>query len=673
MHNEDHKHVDKIADSKGSSSTAETQTSKNRFQLSKDAIENLYYKMVEEVTDYAILLLDTDGNILNWNKGAAAIKGYSADEIVGVNFRVFYPDEDRKAKVPERLLNDASTTGRATHEGWRLKKDGTKFWGSIVITALHDQDQKVIGFSKLTRDLTERKMSEELQQRTNRDLAFKNEELRRSEDRYHRMIAEVEDYAIILLDVEGKILNWNKGAQSIKGYTAKEIVGHNFSEFYLQDDIDRGLPGKLLEEARLNGKARHEGWRVRNDGRTFWGMIVITALHDNDNNVIGYSKVTRDLTERKVAEERLQRYMVELQYQNEMLQRSEERYHRMIAEVEDYAIILLDRDGNILNWNKGAEAIKGYKENEVIGKNFNIFYLTEDRERNLPQQLLVTAVENNTATHEGWRKRKDGTRFWGSIVITALHDENDKIIGFSKVTRDLTQKKAFEDHILKQNKQLEEYAYVTSHDLQEPLRKINLFSDLLLDKVNSPDAALLLEKIRASATRMTSLIKGVLQYSQVNSDDELKVPINLNQVIDEIEVDFEMMLNDKNGKIERGDLGTIRGIPIQIHQLFSNLISNSIKFNEKNPSVRITAEHFIDDVTKKTFVKITVADNGIGFKPEHSERIFQLFRRLEGEAPGTGIGLALCKRIAEAHGGTISAVSRPGEGSVFEIILALSI
>src|SRR5690606_34012322 len=309
----------------------------------------------------------------------------------------------------------------------------------------------------------------------------------------------------------------------------------------------------------------------------------------------------------------------------------------------DYAIILLDRDGNILNWNKGAEAIKGYKENEVIGKNFNIFYLTEDRERNLPQQLLETAVENNTATHEGWRKRKDGTRFWGSIVITALHDENDKIIGFSKVTRDLTQKKAFEDHILKQNKQLEEYAYVTSHDLQEPLRKINLFSDLLLDKVNSPEAALLLEKIRASATRMTSLIKGVLQYSQVNSDNELKVPINLNQVIDEIEVDFEMMLNDKNGKIERGDLGTIRGIPIQIHQLFSNLISNSIKFNEKNPSVRITAEHFIDDVTKKTFVKITVADNGIGFKPEHSERIFQLFRRLEGEAPGTGIGLALCK------------------------------
>src|SRR5690606_25097721 len=135
MHNDDHKHVDKIADSKGSSSTAETQTSKNRFQLSKDAIENLYYKMVEEVTDYAILLLDTDGNILNWNKGAAAIKGYSADEIVGVNFRVFYPDEDRKAKVPERLLNDASITGRATHEGWRLKKDGTKFWGSIAITA----------------------------------------------------------------------------------------------------------------------------------------------------------------------------------------------------------------------------------------------------------------------------------------------------------------------------------------------------------------------------------------------------------------------------------------------------------------------------------------------------------------------------------------------------------
>jgi PAS domain S-box-containing protein len=195
----------------------------------------------------------------------------------------------------------------------------------------------------------------------NNDFARSDELLRQSEERYFRMIDEVEDYAILLLDRNGNIQNWNKGAEKIKGYKENEILGKNFRIFYTKEDQDNGLPELLIDKAVKQGKALHEGWRVRKDGTRFWGSIVITALHDDQKNVIGFSKVTRDLTERK---------------------ETEDRYHKMIDEVEDYAIIFLDRNGNIQNWNKGAEKIKGYTESDIIGKNFRIFYSREDQEKN---------------------------------------------------------------------------------------------------------------------------------------------------------------------------------------------------------------------------------------------------------------------------------------------------
>jgi PAS domain S-box-containing protein len=638
------------------------------IEISAQTVEKFYHLMVEEVTDYAILLLDVDGNILNWNRGAELIKGFTAAEVAGQNFAIFYTADDRKNRLPEKLLGEAMQNGRALHEGWRLKKDGGKFWGSVVITALHDEDGNIIGFSKLTRDLTQRKATEEKAQRYAMDLEFKNEELRRSEERYHRMIAEIEDYAIILLDLDGNILNWNKGAQNIKGYTSEEILGRNFSIFYLQDDIVDGLPKKLINIARDKGKAIHEGWRVKKDGTIFWGSITITALHDNDNNIVGYSKVTRDLTERKKAEERLQRYAVELEMQNAKLQRSEESYHRMIAEVEDYAIILLDTDGNILNWNKGAQKIKGYQEHEILGKNFRNFYLPEDRDQKLPERLLSDAVKNNKATHEGWRLRKDGTRFWGSIVITALHDSAGQVTGFSKVTRDLTKNKEAEDFILMQNRYLEEFAYVASHDLQEPLRKIILFSSMLGENINDEKAVRnYLSKITGASERMGKLIRAVLDYSRSGSSQIKKEVVDLNTIISDIKVDFELLLQERNAEIITERLPSVKGVPIQLHQLFANLISNAIKFCEDTPKIEISSQTAM--INESRFVKILVSDNGVGFNPDHAEKIFHMFYRLNEKNAGTGIGLALCRRIVESHGGKISATGKPGIGSVFEILL----
>ncbi len=634
-------------------------------------IEKLYHKMVEEVRDYAILLLDVDGFILNWNPGVEDINGYKAAEIIGQNFKIFYTSEACKNKLPDKLLQEAKESGRAVHEGWYVRKEGSQFWGSAVITALHDKDKEVIGFSKLTRDLTERKEAEEKQKRQRSFMEQQHVDLRLSEERYHRMIAEVEDYAIILLDNEGKILNWNKGAQNIKGYTSEEIVGRSFSTFYQASDIEAGLPEQLLKTAHREGKATHEGWRVKKDGSLFWGSVVITSLHDNQGNNIGFSKMTRDLTERKQAEELKERYATALEIQNDKLRRSEEQYHRMVSEVVDYAIILLDVEGNILNWNKGAEKIKGYQEQEILGKNFRRFYLPEDRERGLPDKLLAEATSKNRATHEGWRLRKDGSRFWGSIVITALHNDAGGIIGFSKVTRDLTLQKESQDFILTQNRLLEEYAYVASHDLQEPLRKIITFSNMLERNIDDGQAVRqYLAKIKKSSERMSKLIKAVLEYSHIEKKESTIETVDLNKVFDDIMQDYELMLQERKADIKIADLPPVKGIPIQMHQLFSNLMGNAIKFSEDVPDVQVTSTAVKSD--EKKFVKISIADKGIGFEPEYKEKIFTMFHRLGGATSGTGIGLALCRRIAERHGGSIDAESVPGEGSVFKVTLPLA-
>ncbi len=331
-------------------------------------------------------------------------------------------------------------------------------------------------------------------------------------DLYQKMIEEIQDYAIILMDKEGIIRNWNIGAQKIKQYNEDEILGKHFSIFYLQEDLDINLPQKLMNEAKEAGRACQEGWRKRKDGTRFWGSITITALHDEDNNVMGFCKVTRDLTDKKKSED--------------SLRLSEERYHQMIAEVQDYAIILLSPDGIIENWNIGAEKIKGYTSEEVIGKRFELFYTPEDRESGLPDRLLKQAKETGKATQEGWRIRKDKTKFWGSITITALHGKDNNIIGFSKVTRDLTKQKIAEEKLAAytreleiQNSELEQFAYVASHDLQEPLRKIQTFTEVIRGNYDDKEFVnTYFNKLDQSAKRMSELVKSLLNYSRLSKD-----------------------------------------------------------------------------------------------------------------------------------------------------------
>ena len=245
--------------------------------------------LIEAVVDYGIFVLDPQGHVLTWNSGAERLKGYTRDEIVGKHFSVFYPPEAVASGWPTEELQRARQHGRFEDEGWRVRKDGSRFWANVVITALHDASGELSGFAKITRDLTERRRQEE--------------QLRASEERQRLLIESVADYAIFMLDPDGIVRGWNPGAQAIKGYHAGEIVGRHFSVFYTPEDQQAGKPAAELQAAATQGRIEDEGWRVRKDGTLFWANVVITAMRSPSGELLGFAKVTRDMTERRRLEE----------------------------------------------------------------------------------------------------------------------------------------------------------------------------------------------------------------------------------------------------------------------------------------------------------------------------------------------------------------------------------
>ncbi len=254
---------------------------KERFEL-----------LVDAVTDYAIYMLDPTGIIASWNSGAQRFKGYTEKEILGQHFSRFYPDEDRAAGMPQRALDTAYREGKFESEGWRIRKDGTRFWAHVVIDPIIDAKGNLLGYAKITRDLTERRQAERA--------------LRESEERFRLLVQGVTDYAIYMLDPDGHVTNWNAGAERIKGYQEHEITGHHFSRFYTEEDRANGRPARALEIARREGRFDAEGWRVRKDGTRFWASVIIDAIYDDRKQLIGFAKITRDITERRMAQEALE-------------------------------------------------------------------------------------------------------------------------------------------------------------------------------------------------------------------------------------------------------------------------------------------------------------------------------------------------------------------------------
>jgi PAS domain S-box-containing protein len=466
------------------------------------------------------------------------------------------------------------------------------------------------------------------------------------------------------------------------------------------DDYDENV--RIWSHSLETGDVYRCDVRVRRkDGNYRWHAVIGEPVFNKENKIIKWVGAFTDIhTEKAFTHELEQQVTVrtkELSQINESLRKSEERYHLMVEEVQDYAILYLNHEGIIENWNVGAEKIKGYRAEEIIGKYFSVFYTEEDRKSNLPQKLLNLAIEKGKATQEGWRVRKDGTHFWASVVITAIHNKKNQVIGFSKVTHDLTEKKRASDK-LKQNaleleqknteleqmnKELQSFAYISSHDLQEPLRKIQTFATQIMEKEldnlseTGKDKFL---RMQNAAQRMQTLINDLLSYSRTNIQERVFEKTDLAKIIDEVKDDLKEELEHQDAIIEVEKTCNADVIPFQFRQLLYNLVSNSLKFSkpETHSIIKVKCEiakgsaldH--DKLNAETnYCHIKITDNGIGFEQQYSSKIFEVFQRLHGklEYTGTGIGLAIVKKIVDNHNGIITATGEQNIGATFDIYI----
>lgn len=492
------------------------------------------------------------------------------------------------------------------------------------------------------------------------------------------LVDNILDYAIFLLDADGVVVSWNAGAERLKGYTAAEIVGAHFSTFYADEDRAQNRPAHNLEIARREGRFEEEGWRVRRDGSRFWAGVLLTAIRDEDGTIIGYGKVTRDLTASRQHEQRLRENAAALAAANDEL----EQFRRLVLNVRDYAIFLLDSGGHIRTWNAGAERIKGYTAQEIVGRHFSTFYTDEDRARDHPAAELQIATETGRYEEEGWRVRKDGSRFWANVVITALRDDDGTLIGFAKITRDLTERRAAEEalrhaneRLVRSNQELDRFASVAAHDLQEPLRTISGFSELLRERHADglDDKGMnYLSHIGSAVDRMSRLVDDLLGYARAAAEpsvagSETVLADAVAQVLDELRATI-----DERGTTVTVDVPAnvrVRAEPRDVEAALRNLLSNAVKFaSADHPRVAVTAEQ-----VEGSF-RVWVIDNGIGIDPADRPRLFVPFARLHSasEYEGTGLGLAIAQRVVERNDGAIGVDSTVGEGSRFWFTLPAS-
>lgn len=474
-------------------------------------------------------------------------------------------------------------------------------------------------------------------------------ETRKIEDVYHKMIAEVEDYAIILLNSKGNIQNWNKGAQKIKGYEAREVIGKNFSLFYTRQDRDSGLPEKNLAEARETGKGVYEGWRVRKDGNTFWGTIVITSLHNDRGEIIGFTKITRDITEKRKAEE---------------------KFHSLLDSAPD-ATVIVNVQGLIQMTNTQTEKLFGYTRDQLLGKPVEILIPTELRNKHVHHRADFAKSSKVRAMGVGIELnavKKDGSMFPVEISLSPIQTEEGMLISAS--VRDISHRKALENELKKTNTELEAFTYSVSHDLRAPLRGIIGFTSVLeeeySDKLDA-EAKRITTIIKDNTIKMGRLIDDLLNFSRTGRQEINKTDINTSAMVHEIVE--ELIDQNKAGQIKwnirqllplKGDISTIR-------QVWINLLSNAIKYtgNRENPHIEIGSR------TENGYTVCYVKDNGVGFDELYKEKLFKVFQRLHdaGDFDGTGVGLALVEKIVSKHGGRVWAEGKINEGASFYFAL----
>jgi PAS domain S-box-containing protein len=756
--------------------------------------EERFRLLVSGVKDYAIFMLDPEGRISSWNAGAEHVLGYRAAEVIGRRFNLFYPLQDNEAGKPEADLNVAASEGRFENDGWKLRKGDAPFWAHVDIRALRDADGRLRGYTQVTRDATERKRHEEvlrkgeeryrrlvdlypdalmvlhegqivfvnhaaqkllgangpehllgrafadfvpaqgrdslrkrLQQASTagsntpwkNGIRFEEERivrpdgskilvemtatrlifedkpavqvilhdvtgqraaaaaLRESEARKTAILETALD-AIISIDQAGKIIEWNPAAERIFGYSRELALGRDLTGLIMPKSNEE-LHRKGLARFLQTGRGRMLGHRtevmaLRANGAEFPLELTVTRI-PGDGPLI-FTSFMRDITERRRTEE--------------SLRKSEERFRLLVESVEDYAIYMLDTHGRITTWNAGAERIMGFRVQEIIGRRFHRFYVTDDVERKKPDQALAVATAEGHFQDERWQVREDGSHYWANFVITALRDESGKLTGFSTIARDVTQRKNEEDEIRRLNAELERrvqerttelqaayqemeaFSYSVSHDLRAPLVHIAGFVEMLKSDLGASldeKSRRHLQTICDSTETMGRMIADLLTFSRIGRAEMHRIPFDLNETVKDVRRDLQAQMQNRKVTWIVPPLPQVYGDPFLLRQAVYNLLGNAVKYTRHRGEARIE----ITIQSNEREHVIGIKDNGAGFDMKYASKLFGVFQRLHSasEFEGTGIGLANVRRIIGRHGGRTWAEGALQGGASFYFSLPI--
>jgi len=490
------------------------------------------------------------------------------------------------------------------------------------------------------------------------------------ERRFEMLVTSIRDYAIYMLNPEGFINSWNAGAERFKGYSAHEIIGQHFSVFYTEEDRRSGKPARALQTSREQGKFEDEGWRVRRDGTRFWASVVVDPIRDPSGRLIGFAKITRDITERKAAEE--------------ALRESEDRFRLLVQSVTDYAIYMISPTGVITNWNTGAERIKGYKREEIVGSNFAVFYTEEDRAKDMPAQTLATAATEGRFEQESWRVRQDGTRFWAHVVVDAIRDEAGKLLGFAKVTRDITERKLAAEALeranaaLFQSQKMEAIGQLTggiAHDFNNLLAVISSSVDVLTTRAQNYADTKVLDAIRRAVERGALMTQQLLSFAR---QQPLKVEkYDLNAVISS----FEPVLRRAGNFAIEMEIRLTRHVKTvlldaaRFEAALLNLVVNARDAMPVGGKLVVAVENVelgsveVGGLEPGAYVRVSVADTGSGMPPAVAARAFEPFFTTKEVGKGTGLGLSQVYGFIAQSGGDVVIDSEEGTGTTVSMYL----
>jgi len=660
----------------GASKIARDTSERKRIEAALFESQERFRLLLDGVKDYAIYMLDSEGNVISWNEGAVRIKGYRSEEILGKHFSCFYTAQAIEAGKPARELQESVSKGRFEEEAWRVRKDGSTFWASVVITPMYDDRGSLRGFCKVARDITERK---------------------RTEDALREQAQVLDSAQVFVRDMESRVVFWPRGAEKIYGFTPQEALGilsHDLFHTQFPEPLEV-VEKKLFETGMWEGELIH----TRRDGR----VIVVSSawvLHRNSQGQpIRILETNIDITERKSAEQQLAGQAEELSRQSEELLRSQqalETQSLMLQSVLDSmaeGLVAADEQGKFIIWNPAAVKILGLQAANVSSGEWSAHYglYLEDMVTPFPadQLPLVRAIRGEASSAQMFVRNPEldeGT--WIEVGGGPLKDKNGAVRGGVVAFRDISQRRADEQVIRKLNEELEErviqrtaqleasnkeleaFTYSVSHDLRAPLRHISGFSKMLTEEYGPTlpaEAQHHLQRIQEGTRRMGLLVDDLLNLGRIGRHELRLQAAGLESVAGEVIAELKAECEGRKVEWRMDSLPFVECDPGLMRQVFQNLLSNALKFTRPRPQAVIEVGQKDHEGSPAVFVR----DNGVGFSMKYADKLFGVFQRLHRaeDFEGTGVGLATVQRIIQKHGGRIWAESALDKGATFYFTL----